>query len=243
MPPFIMRSCRALQSPVRIVTQKFIRNGIPETEPAFDFHTRPVDGATAAWRGQHNLPVKQCDYMPGRDRADDKGEIVPRDTAGRLVVFPEVCGNACSGRVNDGVVRIGDGFRVELVEAHNDVFGCRQFALGVANKPEWGLVRCLSKPQAARGLPRTLSLWSIACYEPLAVRRTRSGVEGGCRIDSACRAIAVAEVVAVAGLLCEIQSTILRNFGVADITFKGLNNVRDSTFSVGTGRAFQVRSH
>ena len=129
-----MLFCRAHQSPVPIVTQKFIRNAIPETEPAFGFHTRPVDGATAAWRGQHNLPVKQCNYMPGRDRADDKSEIVRSDTAGRVVVFQEVCGNVfggCSGRVNDGVVRIGDGFRVELVEAHNDFFGCRQFALGV----------------------------------------------------------------------------------------------------------------
>ena len=54
-----------------------------------------------------------------------------------------------------------------------------------------------------------------ACCEPLAVRRTRSGVAGGCRVDSArvVRCTAVAEVVAVVGLLSEIQSTILRQFG------------------------------
>ena len=33
-------------------------------------------------------------------------------------------------------------------------------------------------------------------------------------------------LVAVVGFLCEIQSTILHNFGVADIAFKGLNDVK-----------------
>ncbi len=119
-----MLFCRALQSPIPIVTQKLIRNAIPETEPAFGFHTRPVDGAPAAWRGQHNLHVKQRNYMPGRDRADNEGEIVRRGTVGLVVIFREICGEAvgdCSWRVNGGVVRVGDGFRVELVEAHNDV--------------------------------------------------------------------------------------------------------------------------
>ena len=35
----------------------------------------------------------------------------------------------------------------------------------------------------------SLSIRSIACYGPLAIRRTRSGVAGGCRMDSACRAM------------------------------------------------------
>lgn len=57
--------------------------------------------------------------MPGRDRADDKGETVGRDTSGRVVVFQEACGKVfgdCSGLVNEGVVSVGDGFRVELIE-------------------------------------------------------------------------------------------------------------------------------
>jgi hypothetical protein len=67
---------------------------------------------------------------------------------------------------------------------------------------------------------------SIVCCEPLAVRCTRSGVECGCWMLRVVRCTAVAEMVAVVGLLCEIQSTILCNFGVADIAFKELNDVR-----------------
>ena len=44
------------------------------------------------------------------------------------------------------------------------------------------------------GCTERASTRSIACCEPLAVRRTRSGVEGGC-----VRCTAVAEVVAVMG--------------------------------------------
>lgn len=106
---------------------------------------------------------------PGRDRADDKGETVRRDTSGRVVVFQEVCCKVfgdCSRRVNDGVVSVGDGFRVELVEAHDDLFGRRIAVLFSKLKgrvkisaPECGFVRCLSKPQAAHALLRTLSSW------------------------------------------------------------------------------------
>jgi hypothetical protein len=71
------------------------------------------------------------------------------------------------------------------------------------------------------------SMRSIACCEPLAVRRTRSGVAGGWRMDSArgwkrsASASAVVAVVAelragatekVVGLCCEIQSTLLLSF-------------------------------
>lgn len=127
-----MLFCRALQSPLPIVTQKLIRNAISETEPAFGFHTRPVDGAPAAWRGQHNLPAKQRNYMPGRDRADNEGGIVRRDTARLVVISREICGKGvggCSWRVNSRVVRVGNGFRVELVGAHSDVFGRRRAVL------------------------------------------------------------------------------------------------------------------
>ncbi|KFX96934.1 hypothetical protein O988_05099 [Pseudogymnoascus sp. VKM F-3808] len=55
------------------MTGELIRNAIPETEPAFGFHTRPVDGASAAWRGQHNLLVKQL--------ADSTVALIPRPVA------------------------------------------------------------------------------------------------------------------------------------------------------------------
>ena len=63
--------------------------------------------------------------MPRRDRADNKGEIVRRDTARQVLVFREIYGKGfrdCCRRVNSRVVRVGDRFRVELVKAYNNVF-------------------------------------------------------------------------------------------------------------------------
>jgi hypothetical protein len=52
----------------------------------------------------------------------------------------EVCGDVfsgCSGRVNNGVVGIGDRFRVELAEPHDEVFGRRRVILfSKINHPE-----------------------------------------------------------------------------------------------------------
>lgn len=52
--------------------------------------------------------------------------------------------------------------------------------------------------------------------------------------DRIVRYSAVAEVVVVAGLLCEIQSTMLRNLGVERITFRGCQ----MSHCTGAGRAF-----
>ncbi|KFX92543.1 hypothetical protein O988_07224 [Pseudogymnoascus sp. VKM F-3808] len=70
--------------------------------------------------------------MPRRDRADNEGGIVRRDTAGLVVISREICGKGvggCSWRINGGVVRVGNGFRVKLVKAHSDVFGRRKAVL------------------------------------------------------------------------------------------------------------------
>lgn len=73
---------RAAYSPFCIVTQEFTGDSIPEAEPAFGFHARPVHGATAVRPGQHNLPVKQHDHVPERDGADDEGGSGPGDQEG-----------------------------------------------------------------------------------------------------------------------------------------------------------------
>jgi hypothetical protein len=52
------------------------------------------------------------------------------------------------------------------------------------------------------------------------------------------RCTAVAEVVAVVDLLCEIQSTILRNLGVVDIAFRD-NCICQEKFSLAT----RLKSH
>jgi len=111
------------------VTQELTGNSIPEAEPAFGFHARPVDGATTARLGQLNLPVKQRDHVPGRDAADDEGGAGPGDQEGarfgaaeRILVIQEGGGDTfggCGGCVSGGVVVVQDGFRVDLVEDHD----------------------------------------------------------------------------------------------------------------------------
>jgi len=111
------------------MTQEITRDWIPEAEPAFGFQARPADGAAAARRGQHNLPVEQRDHVPGRDGADDKGGAGPRDrgVAGcdaveRVVVIREVSGDGfggCGGHADGGVVGLWDGFGVDFVEGHD----------------------------------------------------------------------------------------------------------------------------
>ena len=113
------------------MTQILTGDKIPEAEPAFDLHARPVDGATTARMGQRNVPVKQRYHVPGRDGADDEGGAGPRDQVGarsgvaqRVVVIQEVGGHGFGGGI-DCVVRAVvvvvvplDGFRVNLVEDH-----------------------------------------------------------------------------------------------------------------------------
>ena len=111
------------------MTQEPTRDGIPEAKPAFGFHARPVDGAAASRLGQHNLPVKQCDHVPGRDGADDEGGAGPGDRGGagfgaaeQVKVVQEVGGDGfrgCGGCVDCGVVGVRDGFGVDLVEGHD----------------------------------------------------------------------------------------------------------------------------
>ena len=120
---------RAAQSPFCIVTQEPTRDGTLEAEPAFGFHARPVDAAAATRLGQHNLPVKQRDHVPGQDGADDEGRAGPGDRGGagfgaaeRVVVVQEVGGDGlggCGGCVDGGVVGVWDGFGVDLVEDHD----------------------------------------------------------------------------------------------------------------------------
>ncbi len=112
------------------MTQELTGDSISEAEPAFGFHTRPVDGATAARRVQRNLSVKQCDHVPGRDAADDEGRAGPGDQVGarfgaaqRDLVIQEVGGDSFGGCISCGdrvvvVVVHFDGFRVDLVEDH-----------------------------------------------------------------------------------------------------------------------------
>lgn len=96
------------------MTQEFTGDNVPEAEPAFDFHTRPVNRAMTARLGQHNLPVKQRERFPGRDGADDESEAGPRDqevagTADRVAVIQAVFGNGCGGCdscVDVGVVAV-----------------------------------------------------------------------------------------------------------------------------------------
>lgn len=95
---------RATQSPFDVVTQELTGDGIPEAEPAFGFHARPVDGATTARLGQYDLPVKQRDHVSGRDGMDDEGRAGPgnqgvaRSGAGeRVVVVPDVGGDSFGG--------------------------------------------------------------------------------------------------------------------------------------------------
>jgi len=64
---------------------------------------------------------------------------------------------------------------------------------------------------------------SIACCSLSHAFRSRKAGAG--RIPRVVRCTAVAEVVAVVGLLCEIQSAILRNLDVA-ITLRGSNDTR-----------------
>jgi hypothetical protein len=128
LPP-LMPLGRAAQSPFYIVTQEPTRDGILEAEPAFGFYARPVDGAAAARPGQHNLPVKQRDHLPGQDRADDEGRTRPGDRGGarfgateRVMVVQEVSGDGlgwCGGCVDGGVIRVRDGIRVDLVKDHD----------------------------------------------------------------------------------------------------------------------------
>ncbi len=79
---------------------------------------------------QRNLPVKQCDHVPGRDGADDEGGAGPGDQVGarsgaaqRVLVIKEVGDDSfgrcigCGDRVVVVVVHL-DGFRVDLVEDH-----------------------------------------------------------------------------------------------------------------------------
>ena len=47
------------------MTQESTRNSIPEAEPAFGFHTIPVDRATTVYLGQHNLPIEQREHVRG----------------------------------------------------------------------------------------------------------------------------------------------------------------------------------
>jgi hypothetical protein len=128
LPP-LMPLGQAAQSPFCIVTQESTRDGILEAEPAFGFYARPVDGATAARPGQHNLPVKQRDHLPGQDGADDEGRAGPGDRGGagfgateRVVIVLEVGGDGlgrCGGCVDGGVIGVRDGIRVDLVEDHD----------------------------------------------------------------------------------------------------------------------------
>jgi len=73
--------------------------------------------------------------------------------------------------------------------------------------------------------------WNRICERGAArrlqfVTRVQESRAGAGWIPRVVRCIAVAVVVAVVGLLCKIQSTILRNLGVADIAFRELNDVR-----------------
>lgn len=113
------------------MTQHLTGDGIPEAEPAFAFLALPVDGAATARRDQHDLPVEQCDHVPGRDGADDEAGAGPGDQVGarssgaaqRVVVVQEVGGHGfggCTGCADGGVVVVVllGGFRVDLVEEH-----------------------------------------------------------------------------------------------------------------------------
>lgn len=110
------------------MAEELTGDNIREAEPAFGFHARPVDGATTARLGQHNLPVKQRDHVPRRDGADDEGGAGPGDqgearfgAAERVVVVQEVGDDGfggCGGCVDGGVVAVRDGFWVDLVEDH-----------------------------------------------------------------------------------------------------------------------------
>jgi hypothetical protein len=107
---------RAAQSPFHIVTQELTGDSIPESEPAFGFHARPIDGVTTARLGQH-LAVKQRDHGPKRDGADDEGGAGPGDQGGagfgaakRIVVIQEVGGD-CFGGCGGCVVVVQDVFR------------------------------------------------------------------------------------------------------------------------------------
>lgn len=61
------------------MAEEITGDNVPEAEPAFGFHARPVDRARTARLGQHNPPVKQRDHIPGRDGADDEGGAGPGD--------------------------------------------------------------------------------------------------------------------------------------------------------------------
>ena len=112
------------------MAQELAGDSILEAEPAFGFLTRPVDGATTTWMGQRNLPLKQCDHVPGFDAADDEGGAGPGDQVGarfgaaqRVVIIQKIGGDGfggCIGCVDRGafVVVHLDGFRVDLVEDH-----------------------------------------------------------------------------------------------------------------------------
>ncbi len=110
---------RAAQSPFHIVTQELTGDSIPESEPAFGFHARSIDGVTTARLGQHNLAVKQRDHGPKRDGADDEGGAGPGDQGGarfgaaeRIVVIQEVGGDCFGGFGGCAVVVVQDAFRV-----------------------------------------------------------------------------------------------------------------------------------
>jgi len=110
------------------VTQHFTGDSISKTEPTFSFHACPVDRATTARLGQHYLPVKQGDHVPGRDGANYKGGTGPGDqgrarfgAAEWVVMVQKVGGDGlggCDGCVDGGVVAVRDGFRVDLVANH-----------------------------------------------------------------------------------------------------------------------------
>ena len=124
------------------MAQEFTRDRTPEAEPAFGFLTRPVVAATTARRGQHDLPVEQCDHVPGRDGADDEDGAGPRDQEGGarfdvvirvvvervVVVAYEIRGvgaGGCDGCVDGGVITIRDRCRLDLIEDHNGGMGGR----------------------------------------------------------------------------------------------------------------------
>jgi hypothetical protein len=77
--------------------------------------------------------------------------------------------------------------------------------------------------QYREGVNAVYRMLRAACSSSARVQESNAGAGW---IPRVVRCTAVAEMVAVVGLLCEIQSTILRNFGVADIAFKELNDVR-----------------
>ena len=118
----------AAQCPFYIITQEPTQGKIPEAEPAFSFHTSPVNGAAASRPGQHNLPIKQRDHIPRRGGADNKSGARPGDQGGakfgttKKVIVIQVGGDSFRGYgdcVDSRVVGVQNRFGVNLVKNHN----------------------------------------------------------------------------------------------------------------------------